>query len=743
MAKTFSELQALALQIRDEIFEKKNTAPRVGAALLDIIDNTIQNITDINQKLSVFEHACSGFKRVQSESQLPVTPSEDEKSVGYLVGKNLYLYVGKDGNSVNGRYFNVGDITGPQGEPGPQGLKGVDGKEGDRGPQGNSGITGSTSDIDVINDLSGGESTPGSIKVLAAEQGKVLYDKICEVGSKSNIFRNLKKTKSTKSSITGYYFSEGYQNVFRGSNISSIDINIVSQGTISILVGRNVLESNFEYDIIQTFDVVTGFNTLILDNPINLGSNEWLGIYTGSDTSEFSFYSGSGMGVMNISDNFIYLNDASKMWIRNKGFLDAKIWFDSVGISTMNKEITDIRDELNNPNRPGGILAFRPKVFSEDSISEYETKSGFYPVEKWQKMLRGRTINGLYLNIAVKGTLSILKSKGVGTTSAAEFVPVISETLTINKTGLQFIELKNPIILNSDEWLGLKIKTDTARIYYNYDLPDGSGINFTAIKSDNSDWFETTTQDLCIGVSLISAEQIINNTNGLNGKTISIIGDSISTYDGYIPEGNETYYPRYGIDNVNKTWWKMLIDELGLNLIVNQSWSGSRITNVSNGTRIPFIDESRLGSLGSPDIIIVEGGLNDYWQSSPSSLGEFIKETNPATFDKSVFRQAYQYLCYELQKRYPASDIFICVPSQTNKYGLFSNNPVGWSLLDLHNTVRECADFYGLKVIDLSKCGINQQTMDIYTGDGIHPNDKGAVIFKEYVKKCLINNYSH
>lgn len=194
MAKTFSELQALALQIRDEILEKKNTAPRVGAALLDMIDNTIQNITDINQKLSVFEHACSGFKRVESESQLPVTPPEDEKTVGYLVGKNLYLYVGKDGNAVNGRYFNVGNITGPQGEIGPQGIKGdngkngvdgkdgKDGKDGDRGPQGNSGITGSTEDLDVINDLSGGESTPGRIKVLAAEQGKSLMSKIGSKG---------------------------------------------------------------------------------------------------------------------------------------------------------------------------------------------------------------------------------------------------------------------------------------------------------------------------------------------------------------------------------------------------------------------------------------------------------------------------------------------------------------------------------------------------------------------------------
>lgn len=199
MAKTFSELQALALQIRDEILEKKNTAPRVGAALLDMIDNTIQNITDINQKLSVFEHACSGFKRVESESQLPVTPPQDEKAVGYLVGKNLYLYVGKDGNAVNGRYFNVGDITGPKGEIGPQGIKG---DKGDKGEQGNSGLSGSTDNIEVVNNLEGGESTPEKIKVLAAEQGKVLNAKFSELGE--NIIKE--ETITSDNSSNNLYF---------------------------------------------------------------------------------------------------------------------------------------------------------------------------------------------------------------------------------------------------------------------------------------------------------------------------------------------------------------------------------------------------------------------------------------------------------------------------------------------------------------------------------------------------------
>lgn len=47
-----------------------------------------------------------------------------------------------------------------------------------KGPKGNPGITGNTSDIVVINDLNGGESEEGSIKVLAAEQGKALNEKI-------------------------------------------------------------------------------------------------------------------------------------------------------------------------------------------------------------------------------------------------------------------------------------------------------------------------------------------------------------------------------------------------------------------------------------------------------------------------------------------------------------------------------------------------------------------------------------
>ena len=40
-----------------------------------------------------------------------------------------------------------------------------------------------------------------------------------------------------------------------------------------------------------------------------------------------------------------------------------------------------------------------------------------------------------------------------------------------------------------------------------------------------------------------------------------IFGDSYSTFCNYIPDGFVTYYPNLDVDNVEKTWWKNLIQK--------------------------------------------------------------------------------------------------------------------------------------------------------------------------------------
>ena len=61
------------------------------------------------------------------------------------------------------------------------------------------------------------------------------------------------------------------------------------------------------------------------------------------------------------------------------------------------------------------------------------------------------------------------------------------------------------------------------------------------------------------------------------GKKFSIIGDSISTYQDYIPKGYPCFYPYPTADvyDVNMTWWMMTINRLGGGLFINNSYSGS------------------------------------------------------------------------------------------------------------------------------------------------------------------------
>lgn len=71
----------------------------------------------------------TGYVEVDSIANLPVP---GQATLGYLVGSNLYLYVGTGGDTKNGAYQNCGPFRGPQG---PQGIDGI------QGPIGPAGVT--------------------------------------------------------------------------------------------------------------------------------------------------------------------------------------------------------------------------------------------------------------------------------------------------------------------------------------------------------------------------------------------------------------------------------------------------------------------------------------------------------------------------------------------------------------------------------------------------------------------------
>ena len=68
----------------------------------------------------------------------------------------------------------------------------------------------------------------------------------------------------------------------------------------------------------------------------------------------------------------------------------------------------------------------------------------------------------------------------------------------------------------------------------------------------------------------------------LAGTSFSVLGDSISTYQGSNPVGYYVFYPENGeVADVEDTWWQRVVDDLELALYVNGSSSGATVAGDS------------------------------------------------------------------------------------------------------------------------------------------------------------------
>jgi len=107
--------------------------------------------------------------------------------------------------------------------------------------------------------------------------------------------------------------------------------------------------------------------------------------------------------------------------------------------------------------------------------------------------------------------------------------------------------------------------------------------------------------------------------------SLVILGDSYSTFEGCIPEGNYVYYPNPDIPDVacaDDTWWRQLIARRNLRLLMNDSFSGSTVsTRVRENHTVADAFVSRMkntlsaGGTGGekPELILIFGGTNDSW----------------------------------------------------------------------------------------------------------------------------------
>lgn len=156
---------------------------------------------------------------------------------------------------------------------------------------------------------------------------------------------------------------------------------------------------------------------------------------------------------------------------------------------------------------------------------------------------------------------------------------------------------------------------------------------------------------------------------------VSILGDSYSTFEGHVtPDTNYVWYFKVpnpeltDVDNVGQTWWQQLIRDKGWRLEVNNSFSGSTISN--RGYRgEDYSDRSfltRAKELGSPDVILVFGGTNDSWAGV--EVGEYLIENGRTADGKEpdlyTFRPALDILLRTLKDYYPGTEVYFIVNSK-------------------------------------------------------------------------------
>lgn len=160
----------------------------------------------------------------------------------------------------------------------------------------------------------------------------------------------------------------------------------------------------------------------------------------------------------------------------------------------------------------------------------------------------------------------------------------------------------------------------------------------------------------------------------LSGRTFSILGDSYSTFQGFIPKDYGCYYPNpqsvADVLAVEDTWWHKLIAHQGMRLLVNNSYSGSTVcTQVRENhpasasfaarTACSFRDSSG----NDPDYLFVFGCTNDSWIEREVGQVQYEAWTGG---DLRKVLPAYCFVLDRLRGTYPGTKIVAVINTDLN-----------------------------------------------------------------------------
>lgn len=199
------------------------------------------------------------------------------------------------------------------------------------------------------------------------------------------------------------------------------------------------------------------------------------------------------------------------------------------------------------------------------------------------------------------------------------------------------------------------------------------------------------------------------------GKKFVSIGTSITWQDGN---------PYADSGEIARGYQTVIKEKLGFASYINEGKSGRAIANgTANGDGINTTGKKV--DYKDYDLVIIEAGTNDFKLNVPLGIIGSVKDS---TFNTETFYGAYRDLLGFILQQNPTVQIVLLTPLQRDNagYDVEYTNSANHKLAEYANAVKAIGEMYALPVCDLyANSGINALTLDLYTMDGLHPNDLG------------------
>lgn len=548
----------------------------------------------------------------------------------------------------------------------------------------------------------------GDIPIMPLyRQANALYSKVAE---------NIKDT------ATMAIYVNSYNKPYIGKPFNRIKMMLGTPGRCRIsIVNEHIFDANpteeqsVVKDLVNVMCTSTGYHYWDLDEDVVVEEGQFVGAWYTADCSRYTY-----------NNDLTYLTAYPSGWIGRTNLLEA----------IPKEEWTRYSAGYLNIGlyKRGSGSDFEWGKIDETASSNTSPTNMYVPMG--QEKLIGKSIYKLRLNVSTIGYLTINLVNKAGTTQASI---AKSWKLYIRQLGVQTIRLPEDIVLEEGQGIGFYAEGDTCIFKWGgSDFGTAYTLHGFYIYNKFNLSTMSTSANSRLNVGFIERG---SKLSPLEDRTISIQGDSITTFAGTITDGNAAYYSvnhKY-VNTIDATWWGLLVNECRMRLIRNDAWSGSRISgagasamnNTARCAALKNVDsEVDTYQFGAPEIIVIMAGTNDV--SGNVALGEI------GSTDVTNYIGAFTMMLRNIKTQCRNSKIVVFQLYRGNNYDYA--NTGGTHQYEYQEAMEKVCKIYGAHYVGPEHFGISYPNTNYFTCDNsmseygpstytsadyLHPNMQG------------------